>query len=250
MTIHVYRFPDIVSLSDAAAACVIEHARRAIAGNGRLTMALSGGTTPRLLYERLARTDFEMDGLWQSTHVFWGDERCVGPEHKESNYGLARDALLSKVALPTANIHRIFGEAPNADREAARYETELRRFFYLHEPDTAGRFPIFDLVLLGIGADGHTASLFPGDSALQEHTRWAVAVRAPKGYAPGRRITLTLPVINNARTILFLVSGKGKTPVMQDILSDSETAREQYTAARVTARERVVWFVDTQTVGI
>ncbi len=247
---QLIRCRDRAELSSEAARYIVEAARLETHRKGWWTLVLSGGTTPGLLYECLASPAYRQGIDWNRTHVFWGDERCVEPNHLHSNYRLARDSLLSKVNIPAQNIHRIRGESSDPRQEALRYEQEVREFFLERGSGGAGEIPAFDLVLLGIGADGHVASLFPGSSALEERKRWVVEVYAPQGYVPEQRITLTLPVINNAREVLFLVAGEGKAGVLQDIMKDHEAARKRYPAARVTARERVVWLVDTATVRI
>lgn len=179
------------------------------------TVALAGGTTPRSMYERLAMSSFD----WRGCEVFFGDERCVPPNDGASNYAMAREALLAKVP---ARVHRMHGESCDVEG----YEAELRSVF--------GGFPRFDLVLLGLGEDGHTASLFPGDAALDERERWVVAVERPD-Y---RRLTLTLPVLSAARTAMFLVTSGRKRPALRELLNGGDIP-----AARVEA-ERVIVVAD------
>jgi|YNPBryantNP2012_1023418.scaffolds.fasta_scaffold00749_16 6-phosphogluconolactonase len=247
--VEVHRFSDYGMMSTAAAHFITAVARRTCSLQDRWTLVLSGGTTPRRLYELLASPERTQEIPWKKTHVFWADERCVPPDHPESNYGGAYTMLLAKVGLPAENIHRIFGEAPDPEQEALRYEAEIRDFFQLRCSVQAEGFPVFDLVLLGVGADGHTASLFPGTSALEENTRWVVAVRAPHGVLPERRITLTLPVLNSAKTVLFLVSGNHKTRVVQDMLSNQQNDHALLPAVRVAA-QKTVWFMDTGTIKV
>ncbi len=177
------------------------------------TVALAGGSTPRRLYERLAACTFP----WSETEVFFGDERCVPPDHPDSNFRMASEALLSKVP---AKVHRMRGEAC----DAAAYEEELRQVF-------GAGVPQIDLVLLGLGEDGHTASLFPDDPALEEQDRWVVRVERPDHP----RLTLTLPVLSAARVALFLVAGEAKREPLRRLLE-----REQIPAARVEAGEVVI----------
>lgn len=191
-------FPDRPSLMDAAARRVTAIAEAALARRGRFTWALAGGSTPRELYRRLAPPAAGPD--WARVHFFWGDERCVAPEAQASNYRMARQAFLDALAPPADHVHRMAGEDEPA-AAAAAYERGLRDFF------GAGAPPVFDLVLLGMGPDGHTASLFPGTAALDERERWVVANRAPDGSL---RLTLTFPVLNAAAQVLVLVAGREK----------------------------------------
>jgi 6-phosphogluconolactonase len=229
--------PDAPALFRAAADEVIAAAQDAIARRGRFTIALSGGHTPRGLYTTLAAGG---DGgsriAWDHVHLFWGDERHVPPDHPDSNYRMAREALLDRVAVPPANVHRIPAEDPDAARAAARYEEELRRFFELDGTSV----PRFDLVLLGLGRDGHTASLFPGTAALADTTRLVVAAHVP---ALGTdRITLTLPVLNHAACALFLVSGPEKAAVVHKVLE--EPGATPLPAQRIRPAGRLVWLLD------
>ncbi len=241
MTPEVRRHSNLESLSLAAAALVVEVARVSVQTRGRFTFVLSGGSSPRMLYERLAEPPFSERMSWSRTYLFWGDERCVPPDHPHSNFGVARQALLSKVPIPAVNVYPMPGAVAPPEAAAVQYEERLRLFFQ------AGRdfqFPVFDLLLLGLGQDGHTASLFPGDPALEEERRWTRAVRATSASPPVPRITLTLPVINRARTVLFLVSGAGKKKVLDAILSEPEKAALRYPAARVRPSDRLLWLID------
>jgi 6-phosphogluconolactonase len=180
---------------------------------------------------------------WQKTHIFWGDERLVEPVHPDSNYGVAFRALVSKVDVPPANIHRVITESRSASAAAEEYEQTLRHFFCPPaESEDHAYFPSFDVILLGLGQDGHTASLFPGDPALEEKYRWVVAVSGARGSPPIPRITLTFPVINKARCAIFLASGREKREVFQKIISNHETVA--YPAARVRPSGKLLWFVD------
>lgn len=230
-------------LSRAAAECICEIAEEAIKERGIFTFVLSGGTTPRLLYEELAKEPYASRVDWQHTHLFWGDERCVPSDNPDSNFSLALQTLISKVDVPPSNIHRIPAATGSPKPVAAEYETTLREFFQAtagSDPSTS--FPSFDLVLLGIGGDGHTASLFPGDAALEERTSWVVAVEGSSASPPVPRITLTFPVINEAKCVLFLVSGSNKLKVLQEILNNPHTAT--YPAAHVQPAGKLLWFID------
>ncbi len=198
-------------LARAAAALFAERAAGAVSARGRFTAALSGGRTPEALYTLLAKAPFATTIPWDRVHLFWVDERCVPPDHRESNYRLARERLLDHVPVPPANVRRMRGEMDPVEA-AALYEGLLRDFFGLRgEP-----CPAFDVVFLGLGEDGHTASLFPGSPAIRESSRRVAAqyVDAQKGW----RITLTPPAINAAQVVAFLVSGKGKAAAVRDVL--------------------------------
>lgn len=237
------------ALYAAAAGHITAAAARAVAERGRFLLVLAGGTTPRGVYEQLAsRHADRLD--WQRVRLFWGDERCVPPDHPESNYGMAAAALLEHVPIPPGNLHRIHGEEP-AERAAARYDAELAEFFRAATPEELGDKPAFDLVLLGIGADGHTASLFPRSPAL-EATGWAVAARAPDSAAAAERVTLTLPAINASRECLLLVTGAAKRQVAQQVLrppSGSGHGDSVLPAALVRPRRRSFWFFDAAAAG-
>ena len=172
-------------------------------------MALAGGNTPRRVYELLATERFKDRVEWPRVHLFFGDERAVPPDHPDSNYRMAHEALISRVPIPATNVRRITGEG-DAEENARSYEAELRAFF-------AGRpWPRFDLVFLGMGEDGHTASLFPGSEALHENSKWVVATRSEA--LDQARITLTLPVLNRAAQVVFLVTGKEKAQRLREVL--------------------------------
>lgn len=227
-------FEDAASLTAAAAEEVANAARRAITEHGRFAWALSGGSTPRALYRRLA-DDYRTRIDWSRVHFFWGDERHVPPDHAESNYRMAREAMLDALSPPPANVHRIRAEEPDASVAAELYAAELRAFFAL----SAGEWPRFDQVLLGLGNDGHTASLFPGGEAVQERERLVVApwVEAQSTF----RITLTPPVINHAARAVFLVSGDGKAEALRAVL---EGAREPERYPARIVEGNVLWMVD------
>jgi 6-phosphogluconolactonase len=224
-------------LFHAAADEVVHAATQAVAARGRFTIALSGGSTPRSLYTLLA--DSARDFPWPQTFFFWGDERHVPPDNPESNYRMANESLLSKVPVPPANVFRVLAENPDAGAAASAYEQTIQSFFHL---DAANPFPNFDLILLGIGPDGHTASLFPGTKALLEQSRLVVANLVDKLNTD--RITLTYPVLNAAHCVLFLVSGLDKAPALQEVL-EGTGAVETYPAKGVRPEEgRLVWIAD------
>jgi 6-phosphogluconolactonase len=194
----------------------VAHARRDIAHRGRFLLALSGGSTPRPLYELLASRPFATRIDWPRVHMFWGDERCVPPDQPESNYRMAREALLDHVPLPPANVHRIRGEDKPTEAAAA-YAESLGAFFGSRDSSPTESF---DLVLLGMGADGHTASLFPGSAAAKESRRWVVATPGPE---PGSwRVSLTPVLLNASENVTFLVTGADKAERLKDVLEGGQ----------------------------
>ena len=230
---------DTEAISRAAAEAIIKDISDCLQAQDTYSIALSGGSTPRRLYELLANdAKLQVQIPWDRVHFFWGDERHVPPNHPDSNYRMADTALLSKVPIPSTNIHRIKAEDSDADKAAADYEQEIRRFFKI---DT-GQMPRFNCVLLGMGPDGHTASLFPGTSAFEETKRLAVANWIEKFQS--YRITLTGPLFNNADRILFLVGGIEKADTLKAVLEDdSKTTRFPVQLIQPTHGE-VTWFLD------
>ncbi len=222
-------------LGRKAAAFFADAAKAAGGRAGTFFVALSGGSTPELMYRELAGAEYRKQVPWDQGEYFWSDERCVPPEHPDSNYGLAERALLVKAPIPRERIHRMRGEL-EPERAAAEYQRELRRVFRVPAPAV----PHFDLLLLGLGEDGHTASLFPGSAALDETARLAAANYVKKLNA--HRLTLTLPVINAARNVVFLVSGGKKAAALRQVMRGDGAP---VPAARVRPRDgRLIWFVD------
>ena len=209
-------------------------AESAIAHGGRFTVALAGGTTPRGVYSLLAKKYRDLP--WNKIHLFFGDERPVPPDHPDSNYRMANESLLSRVAIPPENVHGFRTQlAPEA--AAQDYENQLREFFH----PVPGQPPRFDLVLLGLGEDGHTASLFPGTAALNESARLAAANWVEKLHT--FRLTLTFPVLNHAAEVVFLVSGAGKSEVVKEILGASGQA--SFPSQRIQPENgRLLWLLD------
>lgn len=228
-------FEELETLTRAAAAEIARAAEDAVADRGRFTLALSGGSTPRPLYRLLASEPYRERLPWSAIHLFWGDERHVPPDHADSNFRMAREAMIDHVPVPPGNVHRVAAEDPDARRAAAAYESELRSFFGL----APGEQPELDLLLLGIGADGHTASLFPGSPALRErdHPVLAPWVEAQRAF----RITLTPPVLNHARLALFLVSGADKADALRAVI-EGEREPDRYPAQVVEGNR--LWMVD------
>jgi 6-phosphogluconolactonase len=205
------------------------------AGGRRFSICLSGGSTPRLLYQQIATPAIASRFPWPRVHWFWGDERFVPQNDPDSNYQMARDALLSRVPIPTGNIHPIPTEGLSADEAAAAYETTLKKFYGADvlAPDR----PLFDVTLLGIGENGHTASLFPGQPELQEKRRWAVATI---GADAQPRITLTYPVLDSSRDVAFLATGASK----RDVVVRARAGDRALPAALVRPIGRLHWLTD------
>jgi 6-phosphogluconolactonase len=206
----------------------------AIAEHGRFTVALSGGSTPRGLYSLLAK-DYA-DFSWGQTFLFFGDERHVPPDHSDSNYHMVNEALLTKIPIPAVNVFRVRAEMPDASAAAADYEEELRSFFKVRP----GEFPRFDLILLGLGPDGHTASLFPESKGLKEQSRLVIANWVEKFKT--HRITVTFPVLNHATDVMFLASGPDKADMARQILEGENTP--PFPAQQVEPKGRLVWMLD------
>ncbi|TFH37761.1 MAG: 6-phosphogluconolactonase [Anaerolineales bacterium] len=226
--------PDPEKLSAAVAEYICDQALQCIGDRGQFTLVLSGGSTPERTYRNLVDLGRQHALDWSRIHIFWGDERCVPPDHIQSNYHMARGAFLDHVAIPEGNIHRIAGE-DHPEAAAAIYESMLRDFF------PGELLPHFDLVLLGLGEDGHTASLFPGTAILEERERWAVAVHVAQGDL--WRISLTLPAINAATHIAFLVSGAGKATIVRELL-EAPSPHPIYPAQRIHPQQNLSWFLD------
>jgi 6-phosphogluconolactonase len=227
-------FPNMDSLADGAAEHLITLAASAIAEHGRFSIALSGGSTPKTLYERLATPPYAQRIDWSKTHVFWGDERCVPPDHVDSCYRMAREALLDHVPLPPENIYRIEGEGPPQEA-ASGYERILHTYF-------GDNTPRFDLILLGMGDDGHTASLFPGTTALHEEKRWVI-----ENYVEAKqmwRVTLTKTAINAAANVMFLVAGAGKAERLRDVLQGGYDPYRLPSQMVKPEAGSLMWFVD------
>lgn len=242
-SIDLRRFAQGGDLARAAAEEFTRRADAAVRARSRFSVALSGGSTPRHLYRLLAdpAQPFHDRIDWSATHVFWGDERHVPPDHPDSNYRMAREALLDLVPVPADNIHRMRGEESDAAHAARLYEAELRGFF----SESADQ-PRFDLVLLGLGADAHTASLFPGSEAVRERERWVVAPWVEK--LASWRITLTPAVFDRAAAVIFLVQGEDKAGALRAVLEggpEGERDPDRYPAQVVRPKSgELLWLVD------
>ncbi len=227
-------FADLESMSQAAALMIVDQARRAQAERGLFTLVLSGGSTPRRLYEILASPPIVGQIDWPRCFVFWGDERLVPLEHPDSNYRLANEHLLPH--LPADNIMPIPVAALDPHTAAGQYEDEIRRFWQGHGGDAE---PAFDCILLGMGGDGHCVSLFPGSPLLMEKSALVAAISEPAGSPPVSRVTLTLPGLAASRMIIFLISGVVKGEILAEILAGDTS----YPAALVRSRGAINWLV-------
>jgi 6-phosphogluconolactonase len=233
MGVEIKIVPDNVTLARVAAQEFQRLAEAAVQERGRFSVALSGGNTPRAVYSLLASEHQQLP--WDRIHIFFGDERHVPPDHPDSNFRMASESLLSKVPIPERNIHRVHAEL-QAEAAAADYDQQLFNFFHLGNGD----WPRFDLIFLGIGEDGHTASLFPGSKALTETSRRVVEnwVEKFKTF----RITLTFPVLNHGTEVVFLVSGASKAEILSEIL---QPGTHKYPAQNVQPENgRLLWLVD------
>lgn len=236
MAADVRIFSDERALVEAEAERFVSLTRDAIAARGRCLVALSGGSTPRPLYELLATRPYADRIDWTRVELFFGDERCVPPDHPESNYRMAREALIDRVAIPPANVHRIRGEDDPVEAADA-YERTLRAWLGTGDPPLRS----FDIVLLGLGEDGHTASMFPGTSAPTETHRWAMAVHVERPRDMWR-VTLTTVVLNAAADVTFLVAGAGKAARLREVVDD---VGERLPAQRIRpARGELHFMVD------
>jgi 6-phosphogluconolactonase len=247
-------YPTPERLADAVAQHIVTSAAEAISSRGLFTLALAGGSTPRAAYSRLATHDSRLSLDWQRTHVFWGDERCVPPDDPRSNYRMAKEALLDRVPIPPPQIHRIRGE-DDPGKAAAEYEEVLRSLLGCHPFDrlragserSEGMTNGLDLVLLGLGEDGHTASLFPGQAAVHETERWVMAVPAPDGKL--WRVTLTPAVLNAARNVTFVVSGANKAARLEQVLQGPFAPETLPAQAIRPAQGQLTWMLDQAAAG-
>ncbi|MFN3532327.1 MAG: 6-phosphogluconolactonase [Candidatus Brocadia sp.] len=233
--------PDELSLR--AADEFVRLAGEAVQVKGFFTGALSGGSTPRGLYTTLASERYREQVPWSKIHLFWSDERCVPPDHPDSNYRMVRELLLDKVPIPKENIHRMPAEQEDHVRAAMEYEQTIRSFFHTE----SGGLPHFDLIILGMGEDGHTASLFPWTSALEETNRLVSVNFVEKLSA--YRITLTVPLINKAAEVMFLISGESKASVLRDVL-EGEYQPQRFPSQLIRpVNGRLLFIVDRMAAG-
>ena len=222
-----------------AAALVHASSEEAIASRGRFLLALSGGSTPKTLYQTLASREWKERFNWSRIFFLFGDERCVSPDHQQSNFAMAQTALFQPLGILSDHVYRMKGELPAPLAAAQDYEEALRRLTQCAAPD----MPRLDLILLGLGEDGHTASLFPGTAALRDSTNAVAVSQAPTGITS--RLTLTLGVINRATVVLFLVSGSGKAPIVRAILEPRGEADRIFPSSLVAPTDgRLIWMLD------
>jgi len=232
---EVMTLPTREAVTVATAEAIVAAASEAIAARGRFLLVLSGGSTPRALYELLATPTYAARIDWKRTEVFWGDERCVPPDDRSSNYRMAREALLDRIPISPEAIHRMRGEDP-PEAAAAAYEADLRKVF-------AAGAPRFDVVLLGMGDNGHTASLFPHLTAVRETSRWVVAEYV--GEVSMWRLTLTPPALNAAARVLFVVVGADKAGMLSRVLQGPRDLDLLPAQVIAPATGVLTWVVDT-----
>jgi 6-phosphogluconolactonase len=235
---------DADELSIAVAEAFVARAGEAIARTGRFTVALAGGSTPKRLYQLLADPPYRDRIDWSKLECFWNDERAVPPDHPDSNFRLAWEPWLSRVPVAEARIHRMPGEAADADQAALDYQQQIADALGVVAD---GPPPAFDLMLLGIGEDGHTASLFPNTAALDETSRWVVANSVPQRQM--YRLTMTLPLLNRARHVIFLVTGASKAAVVREILAGPADPRRLPAQAVQPTAGQLLWLLDREAAG-
>ena len=232
-------FPTIAEMGEAALAEILRILNDAVSKRGRFSIALAGGHTPAKLYALWAEK-YKTQTPWDRVHLFFGDERFVPEDDLLSNYRMARQTLIDHVPIPRENVHPMLTEFPSPDKAAEAYEVELRRFF-------GEGAPALDVQLLGLGIEGHTASLFPGSPALDEQRRWVLAVSAPA--EPPRRLTLTPVVLNQGLNTFFLVAGENKREILTALRSEPQNVPSKYPAGRIRPARGVVWYLDQAAAG-
>ncbi len=230
--------PDPKALFERTAKLIVESARDALSRGGRFSFVLTGGSTPKGLYELLARDEWRSKIDWQKTHLFWGDERFVPATDKQSNYKMAKEALIDRLALPAQNIHRIVTENTTPELCANSYADDIRKYF----GSGPGEFPAFDFILNGMGSNRHTLSLFPGRPTLHETKRLVVADYIPEVQMD--RITMTAPLVNAGRRVVFLCSGKDKAEALKDVLYGSVNVDEKPAQIIQPKSGELIWMVD------
>lgn len=242
---QIHRFESLAEASRALADFIVDSCLAEIDLKGYFTFVLSGGSTPKLLYEMLGKSPYFEQILWHKLYLFWGDERCVSPEDEHSNYRMVDSLLLSGVDIPLENIFRMPGEHDDPQSGAELYEQAIAAFFASKGINiTPGQgFPEFDFLLQGLGADGHTASLFPSDPSLDETTRWVTSVARSPTKPNMPRITLTLPTINHGKRIVFLIAGEQKQKLLQEFQANFDQANKKYPAAMVQPNGELRWYV-------
>lgn len=239
MKLETRVFPDLEALSRGVLDDTMRILKDAVAQRGRFAIALSGGHTPAKMYSMWAEK-YQAQTPWDRVHLFWGDERCVPPDDLLSNFRMTRETLLSHVPIPAANVHGVPTTIQPPDKAAEAYEAELRKFFGPAAPE-------FDVQLLGLGVEGHVASLFPGSPAMEEKTRWVLPVRAPA--EPPQRLTLTPVVLNCGRNTFLLVAGENKREIMNALRAEPDSRPSAYPAGRIRPTGRTLWFLDQAAAG-
>jgi 6-phosphogluconolactonase len=232
-------FPTMAEMSEAALAEILRIVNEAVAKRGRFSIALAGGHTPAKLYTLWAEK-YRTQTPWEQVHLFFGDERFVPEDDLLSNYRMARQTLIDHVPIPKENLHPMLTNFPAPEKAAEAYEVELRKFF-------GEGAPAFDVQLLGLGVEGHTASLFPASPALDEQRRWVVAVTVPA--EPPQRLTLTLVVLNQGLNTCFLVAGENKREILGALRSEPQNVPSKYPAGRIRPARGVVWYLDQAAAG-
>ncbi|MGD8594001.1 MAG: 6-phosphogluconolactonase [Gammaproteobacteria bacterium] len=232
----IYSYDTVDHMNKAVINAITDKAATAIQHHNAFHLALAGGSTPKSIYELMAGEEFHTLLPWDKMHIYFGDERCVPADHADSNYRMAKQALLSKVPISDDHVHPIVVDVHNIPASAERYETELKNHLPMDNST-----PTFDLVLLGIGDDGHTASLFPGTDILNETGKWVAAVYVEKFAA--WRISITYPVINAAANVFVIAAGSGKSNIVKEVLA-SESAGTAYPVQEVQPRGELVWYLD------
>jgi 6-phosphogluconolactonase len=231
-------FPTIADMSEAALGEILSIVNDAVAKRGRFSIALAGGHTPAKLYALWAEK-YKTETPWDRVHLFFGDERFVPEDDLLSNYRMARETLISQVPIPKENVHPMLTNFPSAEKAAEAYEVELQKYF--------GESPSFDVQLLGLGVEGHTASLFPGSPALDEQRRWVLAVTVPA--EPPQRLTLTPVVLNQGLNTFFLVAGENKREILAALRGEPQDVPSKYPAGRIRPARGVVWYLDQAAAG-
>jgi 6-phosphogluconolactonase len=239
MKLNTHILPDIVSLSRSVLEETLPIIQEAVAKRGRFAIALSGGRTPEKMFSLWA-AQYRDKTPWDRVHLFWSDERYVPENDPQSNYHMARETLISHVPIPAENVHPIPTNLSPPEECARAYEADLIKFF-------GAESPAFDVQLLGLGPEGHTASLFPGSAALDEKLRWVAAVRVPA--EPPQRITFTPVVLNRGRNTFFLVAGENKRKILSAIREEPAAEPSQYPAVRINPAKTPVWFLDAAAAG-
>jgi len=239
MKMETQVFADIEALSRGAVQEMLRVMKDAVAQRGRFVLALSGGHTPAKMYALWAE-NHHAETPWDKVHLFWGDERYVPQDDLLSNYRMTKETLLARVPIPAGNVHAVPTNIAPQEKAAEAYEADMRKFFGSAPPE-------FDVQLLGLGIEGHTASLFPGDPALDEKQRWVLAVRAPA--EPPVRLSFTPVVLNRGRNTFFLVAGENKREILGALRAESDAKPSQYPAGRIRPSGRLLWFLDKAAAG-